>query len=375
MKKLAFLLVVIMLLCCLTLTACEENIEEDILTNYYYGGDTFSIAKWYSGVTDDVFDITVDEEGVTTVDYSKPYGSSYPQIVSVTSGDIAHFNYFNITIKSSTANCSVMIQAPLTYGTTEDEVSLVFDTTQTLEMEYTTYSIAIPKGYRPQLNHMDGVWIFPQPGSSGTGVSGTITIEESYFSVAVPEDTVLIDSSTSSGDTPVYRYGSDYQWSNEYTWTNYSPSTNDYGEIDIYFNGVAEYAPLIRKLADFTLDNKTIEFTFVNEVRSEDYSIDEIVFYLRGDKKEWVEPDTGYAYWSYYEYQIGTYYLETDGVDNEDGRVTVTLDVSTAKYTLTDHMDDGVSLVLFIESRPTVHGEPRIYDCIGKMQVVSVVLG
>ncbi len=364
------------MLSCITLVACgQTEVEEDELVNYYYSGDTFAISKWYSGVTGDVFDISVDEENVTTINYSKPSGTTYPQVMSVTSGDIAHFNYFNITVKSDEINTSVMIQAPLTYGDGEDDVAIVFETTQTIETEYTTYSIAITKGNRPQLNHMDGVWVFPEPGSSGTGVSGTITISEAYFSVAVPEDTTVIDSTDSSGDTPVYRYGDNQQWSNEYTWTNYVPSTNSYGEVRIYSADVAEYAPIIRSLDGFSLDNKTIEFTFQNVVRTSGYSVDEITFYLRGDKKEWVVPETGYAYWSYYEYQIGQYVLETDGVDDEDGFVTLTFDVSTAKYTLLGHMEDGVSLVLFVESRPVYYDDGTselLYDGVLELQVVSV---
>ncbi len=378
MKKLSLFVLAMLLVCCIALTACgEPSVVEDELINYYYSGDTFAMGKWYSGVTDDIFDISVDDDGVTTIDYTKPYGTTYPQVVSVASGDIAHFNYFNITIKSDAANTSVMIQAPLTYGELESQVAIVFETTQTLDTEYTTYSIAITKGNRPQLNHMDGVWLFPEPGSSGTGVSGTLTVEDAYFSVAVPEDSTIIDSTDSSGDNPVYRYGNNLQWSNEYSWTNYVPSTNDDGEVRIYSSDVAEYAPIIRSLDGFTLDNKTITFKFQNVVRSDKYSVDEISFYLRGDKKEYVVPDTGYAYWSYYEYQIGTYNLETDGVDNEEGFVTLTLDVSTAKYTLLDHMEDGVSLVLFVESRPVYYDDGTselLYDGLLELQVVSVVV-
>lgn len=375
MKKLSILLALLLMLSCITLVACgETEVEEDELVNYYYSGDTFAISKWYSGVTGDVFDISVDQDNVTTVNYTKPSGTTYPQVMSVTSGDLSQFNYFNITVKSDAINTSVMIQAPLTYGDGEDDVAIVFETTQTIETEYTTYSIAITKGNRPQLNHMDGVWVFPEPGSSGTGIAGTITISEAYFSVAVPENTTVIDSTDSSGDTPVYRYGDNQQWSNEYTWTNYVPSTNEQGEVRIYSASVAEYAPIIRTLDGFTLDCTTIEFTFQNVVRTDGYSVDEISFYLRGDKKEYVVPDTGYAYWSYYEYLVDQYLLEEDGA-GEDGTITLTLDVSTAKYTLLGHMEEGVSLVLFVESRPVYNADgtsERLYDGVLEMQVLSV---
>jgi len=156
------------------------------------------------------------------------------------------------------------------------------------------------------------------------------------------------------------------------SWCNYSIS------FDSSKNETTITTP--SKVTDYSYCQSPIAYeenlnNLMFKFKNVDNSVTNIKFMLRGDVSEHVDvgPGVEYAYDLYFEKEIYTYdfYKENEVSADEEGNITLNIDVTEAINYLKDHIEGGLRLVLFIETDPLKQSEEHPFDGLGTIKIIS----
>lgn len=176
-------------------TACKKQDEPSGQTpgenvNVYGGEGDFVFAKWQAELTDVYDEVTVGQDGSTSVHYNKTAVlDKYTGLYSEISGATADFNYLNITVKGKTGQTLLMRMG----DSTLTAVVLGQDKVLAISEEETTYSYKISAPW--MLSSVKEVYLIIDPGQGGPSNAGTFTVSKTWLSASQPEGSLLAQDS------------------------------------------------------------------------------------------------------------------------------------------------------------------------------------
>lgn len=127
-------------------------------------------------------------------------------------------------------------------------------------------------------------------------------------------------------------------------WAGYQIEEVEAGGVSINFSRVMKYGYVYKKIP-LTLTEGNLTNAIAMKFENMDLNVESIVFYLRGDQKLLLgEGEKSQK--QYYEEKIGEYHVGSSQM------VELVLDIGEALENLEGHMDEGISLIMMIDSNP-----------------------
>ncbi len=323
------------------------------LNTYSGNGKDFHLSKFYP-TAENCFDVT-QKNSTYNVKYVmyEPYAYIYTEAI----GMLADFNYINIRAKG-TIGRSLTIRCY--YGDGEEEANncLGKDVSFPLDDSYGVHSLKMKGTYKTRLDLLKRIALYPEIGLSGVSVTGQFTFTDVWFSKTQPSGSKLENPGVDSGDTSVTVNG----WRTE-GWTKYNLYSLGQGKTGVRYNIAADWASIEKDIEPGEDDNGLF-FSFENRYSSKKPSITCMRIWLKGDVKEHIPAGAivdgkvvEYEYDLFYEYEIYTYdisesHVEDEVQPDENGVTTLKISLETGLKMLKNHYNDGLKLMLRIESTP-----------------------
>lgn len=327
-----------------SMAACKEDEQANTgNVNVYTEGDTFEFAKWQG--QDLVYTVSETENG-THAEYTKLMSDSGDLAMIATISCDRPFAYVNFEV-SGTADKEVIVSvgdSVIALGTIGEQHFFLTETKTIYTFKFTN---------KLALVGATDVYMNVDPGNTGLEAKGSIDIYRSWFSDEIPEGAVYEDPSTLRQYT--FAQGSSWSrcngWFLDTSWTRMKITPSSGSGVHVVTTGndqAKEFASII-----YPIEPNETTTTLTIEMRDEDDTVSNIAILLRGGQRSWNEAG---QYWDYYEAGL-TYYGAEDLVKDEDGRFTITFDLSESVKAIGENVDDdGLMIVMFVEDH-TGHPE------------------
>ncbi|MGN0822400.1 MAG: hypothetical protein ACI4NG_01370 [Candidatus Gallimonas sp.] len=307
-------------------------------------------------------------------------------------GDYKYVN-FRLAAKSGT---SMLLMAQINYfldGSKADKCigEESFELTDTEK----TVCIKIPSAKSLQMNLVNEVWLFPEPGEKSGGgntFKGTFYIFDAWFSKSAPQGVAEADIIKPSGEgsavsEKAYKRTGQSTWYNETSWTKINAKLSNEGLINIKSSGAATWAYVSVQLDDFEFTDNKLSITFIDHMAARDPSkpsVQYIRFRLRGSMRGMLNDGVN-TYMTYWDKDLmdwinGGYENENYTQSAEGGPSEVKSEVVSdgIKYTLVYDVDQeikylkdrggidlngyGLRLVMLIETVGYSAGDGKDYS-------------
>lgn len=324
--------------------------REEASNIYTESADEFHLSSWYASDYG-LIDIEENEEE-TKVSYSKETGFEYTFLFTSVMGRFADFTYINILAKGTPGKS---IAFRLCYDNIDLEGSncLGNDTSFSLNEEYSVHTLKVRGTMKNRMDLLTRVCIFPEIGVSGVMVTGDFYFKDVWFSKEMPKNSNLENPGVDSGDTSSTVNG----WKTQ-AWTGYTlySAGNDKTGVKYTHDGEKEKYEwaYIEKEIEINENDNGLRFVFDNKILSNQLSISNLHFVLRGDVSHTVTEDVEYPYDVYHEGVIYTYDItkENEFQPDENNIVTIEASIESALTKIGSHHENGYRLTLLIESHP-----------------------
>ena len=323
----------------------EERREDDIVNIYETKANEFHLStSWYAS-EEGQLEKEVNDKNEVTVSYTKNVDYEYTNLFTTVMGPFADFTYLNFVAKGEPGK-GIAFRAY--YGEGENELHNVLgdDVSFSLTTDYKIHSLKVRGTLKSRMDLLSKVCIYPEIGLNN--VSGSFTFKDVYFSKTLPDEAIWENQGVDTGDTSVRVNG----WRTE-GWTKYTLYDAGNNKTGVSYTKPDDYAFVERNLEIGENDNGLL-FSFENKILNKELSVTCIRFLLRGDVLKHVDEGVEYEYDIYYEDTIYIYdnTKAKEVQPNENGLITLELNMEEALLAIGDHHQNGYRLTLLIESHP-----------------------
>lgn len=328
----------------------------EALNSYSGDGQDLHLSRFYPSHDNCM---TIEEgDSSTKVTYSILEG--YAHMYTEVTGMCSDFNYINIKARGTPGRSITFRLFVENYQNQEDEQYNILgkDVSFSFDEGNKVYSLKMKSTMQTRLDLLKKVAIYPEIGQTGVDLRGEFTFEDLWFSKELPEGADLKNPGVDSGDTSVSVNG----WKAE-GWTMYTLYPLGSGKTGVRYNAAADWASIERDVEVAPTD-KSLIFAFENKLISKKQSVTCMHMFLKGDVKQHINAGdivdgkvVEYEYDIFYEQEIYSYDISPEHVDkevqpDENNITTLQISIEMAYMKLKNHMENGLKLMLRLESTP-----------------------